>query len=125
MSSNVAFTGRLVCSIGVKDHKASAQWYAENLNCACLFENEQMGMTFMSSPAENVSLDLSQVEKVKPGGNAVLVWGVTDVDAARSTLEQKGILFDGATRTYEGMVKLATFFDPDGNTLMFYQSLSS
>jgi len=125
MPCTIAFTGRLVCSIGVKDHQASARWYAEHFNCSQLFENEKMGMTFMSSPVENVSLDISQVERVKSGGNAVLVWGVADVDAARKELESKGVRFDGATRTHEGMVKLATFFDPDGNTLMLYQSLSS
>jgi hypothetical protein len=33
------------------------------------------------------------------------------------------VRFDGPTREYPGMVKLATFFDPDGNTLMLYESL--
>ena len=40
-----------------------------------------------------------------------------DLDAARDALESKGVEFDGDTRTIEGMVKLATFFDPDGNKL--------
>jgi len=120
----ISFTGQLVCSIGVKNHRASAQWYAEHLSCSTQFESEEMGMTFMKTPAEHVSLDISQVEKVKQGGNAVMVWGVANVDTSRKELESKGIRFDGATRTYEGMVKLATFFDPDGNTLMLYENLS-
>lgn len=32
--------------------------------------------------------------------------------------------FDGPTQTIPGMVKLATLFDPDGNTLMLFQSLA-
>ena len=31
--------------------------------------------------------------------------------------------FDGETREIEGMVKLATFYDPDGNALMLSQRL--
>ena len=33
------------------------------------------------------------------------------------------VRFDRPTRTIEGMVKLAKFFDPDGNRFMLYQSL--
>ena len=43
--------------------------------------------------------------------------GVKSVDAARATLEKAGVKFDGETREYPGMVRLATFFDPDGNVL--------
>ncbi|NIN24210.1 MAG: VOC family protein, partial [Candidatus Aminicenantes bacterium] len=42
-----------------------------------------------------------------PGGNAVLTWGVKDIEAARSTLESSGVKFDGDIRIIEGMVKLA------------------
>jgi hypothetical protein len=52
------------------------------------------------------------------------VLGVRDIDAARAHLEKHNVRFDGATRTIPGMVKLATFFDPDGHALMLYQSLS-
>ena len=72
---------------------------------------------------ETVHLDLSQVETVAAGGGATLVWGVGDVDAARRTLEAQGVRFDGPTRQLGEMVRLATFFDPDGNALMIYQSL--
>jgi hypothetical protein len=33
------------------------------------------------------------------------------------------VRFDGPTIELPGMVKLATFFDPDGNPMMFYQDL--
>ena len=32
--------------------------------------------------------------------------------------------FDGPTQEIPEMVKLATFYDPDGNKLMLYQDLS-
>ena len=52
-------------------------------------------------------------------------FAVEDIDAARKLLESKDVRFDGPTRVYDGMVKLATFYDPDGNTLMLFQDLSN
>lgn len=119
---NLGFTGKLVCSVSVSDHKKSAQWYVEILGCEVVFGNEEMGMSYLSTPVENVWLDLSQVENPNVKGPA-LVWGVKSVDGARAAIESKGVKFDGPTREFGGMVKLATFFDPDGNTLMFYENL--
>jgi hypothetical protein len=35
------------------------------------------------------------------------------------------VRFDGDTMTIEGMVKLATFYDLDGNKLMFSENLQA
>jgi hypothetical protein len=35
------------------------------------------------------------------------------------------VKFDGPTQEIPGMVKLATFFDPDGNAMMFFQDLQT
>ena len=119
---SLGFTGKLVCSISVRDHLKSAKWYAETLGCEVVFSEADMGMSYMSTPVANVWLDLSQVERPEVRGPA-LVWGVESVDRARAQLEAKGVRFDGPTREFGGMVRLATFFDPDGNTLMFYENL--
>jgi CreA protein len=44
-------------------------------------------------------------------------------NAARAHMEAQGVRFDGPSVSHEGMVKLATFYDPDGHTLMLYQDL--
>ena len=49
-------------------------------------------------------------------------WGVADIDAARASLEGKGVRFDGETQDVSGMVKLAMFYDPDGNPFMLAQN---
>lgn len=122
MKSSLGFSGKLVCSVSVSDHQRSAAWYVENLGFGVVFASPEMGMSYLSTAVANVWLDLSQVEKPEVKGPA-LVWGVDSVDAARAELEAKGVRFDGPTREFGGMVKLATFFDPDGNTLMFYENL--
>ena len=52
------------------------------------------------------------------------MFGVTDLDSDRAALEAKGVKFDGETVVVEGMVKLATIFDPDDNALMLAEDLS-
>ena len=45
-----------------------------------------------------------------------------DLDAARASLEQKGVKLDDLVEIPD-MVRLTTFYDPDGNPWMFAQSL--
>ena len=51
-------------------------------------------------------------------------FGVKDIAAARAHLESLGTKFDSDTYEIEGMVKLATFYDPDGNAWMLAESLN-
>ena len=70
-----------------------------------------------------MSVGLGQVEKPDVKGNTP-TWGVADIEAARGYLEGKGVRFDGETQDIGGMVKLATFYDPDGNSFMLAESLT-
>lgn len=48
---------------------------------------------------------------------------MNDIDSSRKQLEDKDVRFDGDTMEIPGMVKLATFYDPDGNKMMLFQTL--
>jgi predicted enzyme related to lactoylglutathione lyase len=120
----ISYDGGLTAAIGCTDFAKSAAWYQDVLGFKMLYEMKEMGWGEFASPVARVNVGLSQKEKVPAGGNAVLTWGVKDIDAARAALEAKKVRFDGATQTIPGMVKLATFFDPDGNALMLYQDLA-
>jgi catechol 2,3-dioxygenase-like lactoylglutathione lyase family enzyme len=120
--SPLGYNGGLTCSIHVSDIRKSIDWYQNVLGFRLLYHAEQIGWCELATEVAHVNVGLGQVEDPRVGG-IKLTFGVRDIDAARAQLEAKGVRFDGATRTIPGMVKLATFFDPDGNTLMFYQSL--
>ena len=124
MASSLGYDGGLTCAIEVSDFKRSLQWYQDVLGFKLQYALEDMGWGELETEVPRVAVGISQVEG-KPGGKggATLTFGVKDIEAARKQVESKGVRFDGETRTIEGMVKLATFFDPDGNSLMFYQSL--
>ena len=123
MASSLGYDGGLTCALNVTDLDKSLAWYQDVLGFKLLYKMDEMGWCELASCVERVNVGLSQVEEAGGTGGATLTFGVTDIDAARRQLEGNDVRFDGPTQTIEGMVKLATFYDPDGNALMLYQDL--
>ena len=121
--AGIQYNGGLTAALGVKNIEAAFKWYEDHLGFKKIYFLDKMGWGEMETFQKGINLGISQVEKVNPEGGATLTFGVKDIDAARKELESKSVKFDGPTRVIEGMVKLATFYDPDGNALMFYQDL--
>ncbi len=120
---SMGYDGGLTISFQVKDLAKSIEWYENVVGFKTMYHLQEMGWCELTTSVGNVNVGLSQVEQIKVGGPTP-TFGVTDIDQARSQLEGKGVRFDGDTIEIPQMVKLATFFDPDGNSLMFFQSLS-
>lgn len=113
----------ITIAVTVRDRHASAQWYGEKLGFEVLYHVDEAGWSELKTKTDGVTLGLN-AHGEPAAGNAVPVFGVSDIDTARQDLEAAGVKFDGETQVYEGMVSTATFFDPDGNTLMLAQDLS-
>lgn len=120
----IPFDGGLSCALSVSNLDNAIAWYGEVLGFEFLYKLDDMGWAELKTPVERVTLGLSQVEKVEPKGGATLTFGVSNMESARTQLEELDVKFDGETATIPGMVKYATFFDPDGNTLMLFEDLS-
>ncbi len=120
---SMGYNGGLTIAFEVTDLANSIDWYQNVLGFKLVYHIKDMGWCELSTSVGGVSIGLSQVEKIKPGGPTP-TFGVNDIERARSLLESKSVRFDGDTFEIPEMVKLATFFDPDGNSLMFFQSLS-
>jgi len=119
--SPLGFDGGLTCSISVTDFDKAVKWYSDMLGFTLNYRMDEMGWGEMATEIPGVNVGLARTDTITKGGGATLTFGVHDVDAARKRLESKGVRFDGETHVIPGTVKLATFFDPDGNTLMLYQ----
>ena len=88
-----------------------------------IYHADDAGWSELQTNTGGVTIGLG--EHVKPApGNCVPVFGLTDLDDARQKLEQAEVRFDGETDVVEGMVKTATFYDPDGNALMLAEDLT-
>ena len=126
MPSPLNYTGGLTISIQVKDRKKSTDWYQNVLGFKLLYDVAEIGWCELATEVAGgkVNVGLSEVESPKVGAGPVPTFGVKDIEASRSFLEKHKVRFDGPIHEFPGMVKLSTFFDPDGNALMLYQDLA-
>jgi predicted enzyme related to lactoylglutathione lyase len=53
--------------------------------------------------------------------SGTMVLRVEDLDAARRTLEDRGVAFDASVGEVEGFARFATFRDPDGNPVQLIE----
>ena len=114
---------QVTISVNVSDLERAIEWYREALGFELIYKLDEYGWCELSTAAEGVSIGLNQADG--PKGGASPFFGVRDIEAARRHLEAAGALFEGETTEVEGMVKLASFSDPDGNTYGLAQSLSA
>jgi predicted enzyme related to lactoylglutathione lyase len=121
--SPLGYDGGLTCAIQVKDIEKSIAFYRDVLGFTLLYHVQEMAWCELATEVKGVNVGLSQVENPPLLSGTKLTFGVKDIDAARRHLESKKVRFDGPTVEIPNMVKLATFFDPTGNALMFYQGL--
>ncbi|MEP2891492.1 VOC family protein [Tateyamaria sp.] len=113
----------ITISLSVKDRHASATWYESTLGFETLYHLDDAGWSELKTNTTGVTIGLGEHTEPQPG-NCVPVFGIADLDAARQKLERANVKFDGETDVVDGMVKTATFYDPDGNALMLAQDLT-
>jgi catechol 2,3-dioxygenase-like lactoylglutathione lyase family enzyme len=121
-----AFKPELTLAVTVNDFKKACDWYTSVLGLPPVYTLDDMGWGEFTSPVAGVTIGLGTPQPggtVARDGGATITFGVTDIEAVRAELEGKGVPFDGPTTEIPGMVKLATFRDPDGNAFMLAESL--
>jgi predicted enzyme related to lactoylglutathione lyase len=124
MSAEMGLKQELTVAYPAKDRKGLVEFYGKHFGWTMLYDVEEIGWCEMKTHIENVYVGFAEREDPKFDGGGTLTWGTTDIDAARKYLEGNGVKFAGDTVEIPGMVKLATFYDPDGNHVMLAQSLS-
>jgi catechol 2,3-dioxygenase-like lactoylglutathione lyase family enzyme len=110
-------------SMGVSNLDRSIDWYQSVLGFDLLYRVDEIGWAELATAVPGVNVGLSQVEMVTIGGGATNVWSVADIERARAHLDAHGVRQDGPVQVIDGLVKLITFYDPDGNAMMLAESL--
>ncbi len=118
--AEISFTKHVTLAVGVRDFDKAVAWYGDVLGSEVVYRLDDIAWGELTSPIEGVTLGLGETEEVKEGG-ITPTWGIDDLDAARAELERKGVKMDDLVE-YPGMVRLTTFYDPDGNPWMFAES---
>lgn len=121
--SLVSLDNTINIALSVKDRHASAAWYGSMLGFETIYHADDAGWSELQTNTVGVTIGLGEHTEPVPG-NCVPVFGTADLDSARQKLEQAKVKFDGETDVVEGMVKTATFYDPDGNALMLAEDMT-
>jgi predicted enzyme related to lactoylglutathione lyase len=121
--STININKELTLALSVKNRAESSAWFQTHLGFNETVSIEEAGWTELETTIPGVTIGLGDTDEVAPG-NCVPVFGVDDIVMARNSLESQSVKFDGETITMEGMVSIATFYDPDGNAFMIAEDLS-
>ena len=120
----VEYAEGLTVSMPVSDFDRAIKWYEDVLGFELKYRMDEIGWCELVSPVADVNVGLSVVEEPNPGG-ATPVFGVKDIVAAKASLDAHDVRMDGDVMTIDNMVKLLTFFDPDDNALMFFETIGN
>jgi CreA protein len=101
----------------VRDMDAAVVFYAEVLGLPLI---RREGAEWAEFDAGPVRLALHGTERPETGG-ATVVFRVSDLEAERWRLEQRGARFDDHVGEVPGFARFATFRDPDGNALQLIE----
>ena len=120
----LGYVPELTASIGVTSLDRSIDWYQSVLGFTLMYRADDIGWCELATAVPGVSVGLSQNESVTQGGGATNVWGVSDILAAKTHLDAHGVRQDGDIQHIPNLVKLLTFYDPDGNAMMLSENLA-
>ncbi len=118
----INFKPELTCSMGVSDLDRSIDWYGKVMGCTLLYRVDDIGWCEMATAMPGVNIGLGLREGVEQGGGATNVFEVEDIVAAKAFLDANDVRQDGDIQHIPGLVRLLTFYDPDGNAFMFSQA---
>ena len=113
-------TQNCVISVGVSDYDRSLAWYRDVLGFPVVYELKEYGWGELKTPF-GFHIGIGQTETVTPG-NVTPTFGVRDIDAALAHLRAQDVTVED-WHEIPGMVRLSTFYDPDGTSWMLAQTL--
>jgi predicted enzyme related to lactoylglutathione lyase len=118
------YVPEVTASLGVTNLDRAIDWYQSVLGFTLMYRVDEIGWCELATAIPGVSVGLSQNESVMQGGGATNVWGVADILAAKAHLDAHSVRQDGDIQHIPDLVKLLTFYDPDGNAMMLSENLT-
>jgi catechol 2,3-dioxygenase-like lactoylglutathione lyase family enzyme len=114
--------------VGDLDH---VYYWTRDMDAAVAFYRDVLGLRLrrrdggawaeFDAGGARFALHGTEDQAAAPSGTAV--FRVPDLDAARWTLEQRGVRFAPQVGEVEGFARFATFHDPDGNPVQIIEYL--
>jgi predicted enzyme related to lactoylglutathione lyase len=124
MASPFQFDGNVTFIVSVSDLERAAAFYRETLGLQQVMFSPEFNWAQFESGVPGAFIGMGVNTENLGVSNSSIGFGVRDIEAARAELERRGVTFEGDIMEVPGQVRLATFADPDGNTLMLSQRLA-
>jgi predicted enzyme related to lactoylglutathione lyase len=113
-------TGVDFVSMPTRDFEVAVAFYGETLGLRRSAYRPERGFAEFETGNLTISvIDPSRMGMEHHAARNAIALHVDDMEAARSTLEQRGVVFMGETFD-TGVCHMAFFADPDGNALMLH-----
>ena len=116
----------LIVWLYVRDFETSRRFYRKQLGLTETLVDEAAGWAEYSTGVNQAFLAINRFSgktNMPVGGGGVPVLYVDDIEKAKQELEEKGVIFENEIYIVPELVKIATFYDPDGNKLQLYQNI--
>jgi catechol 2,3-dioxygenase-like lactoylglutathione lyase family enzyme len=115
--------------IGALDH---VYYWTRDMDRAVAFYETVLGLPVSSRSGDEwaefragpIRFALHRTEDTSVSPSGTVVFRVPDLDEARWSLEQRGVVFDGHESEVPAVARFATFHDPDGNPVQLIEYLA-
>ncbi len=115
----------MVAWYGVNDMERAKKFYGETLGLKKTFEMPGWAEFGHAEGAPSIGLNGAPRDAAAKGDSgATVVLRVADIEKKQRELAARGVKFEGRLEEVPGVVKIATFRDPDGNRLQLCQVLA-
>ena len=116
-NAGVSYRPQAVLQFSVANLDRAIEFYTKVLEYKLTERRDDLKFAHIATNVPGLEIGLGEVAEPKGATGVVLNVSVSDVAAARTLLESRGVTFKGATVVIPGKVALAGFADPDGNPL--------
>ncbi len=104
-------------------------YWTRDMDRAVAFYGDVLGLELRSRAGNGwaefragaITLALHGTDETEVPAAGTVGFKVDDLDAARWSFEQRGVVFDGHEAEVPGVGRFATFHDPDGNPLQLIE----
>ncbi len=115
--AEIKWSGVLLVQLQVADLDRAVAFYSETLGMEVESVNRDIQWARIKPGIKNVTIGLGVGDAAEGSGSSSVNLGVNNLDETRRILEERGVEFLGPTIEIPGVIRLADFKDPDGNTI--------
>lgn len=106
----------------VSNLNRTLEFYTKKLGFKELYADANIRQAMLTTNTKDCLIGFAEIQSTAPSSTCI-TFEVESIEEAVKFLQQKGVEFKEGIFEVPGVVKLATFFDPDGYKLMLSERI--